>query len=113
MISHISFRFISVLIWKTILVRFGVHFWALRDQQVVKMYSTIDAEIDIEKSRARGWPRQNETLQAVAQEGVKGDVNLPLGLGGLEKFGGMQIKNIRRKEEWRKDLHARLGVRRI
>ena len=33
----VSFRFISASIWEAILIRFGLHFRALRGQQIINM----------------------------------------------------------------------------
>ena len=60
---------------EAILVRFGLHFWALRGQQVVRMSLKNDAEINIEKSRASGWPGESGTHRAVAKDGGKGGGN--------------------------------------
>ena len=55
--------------------------------------STIDAENEIEQSRAREWPGETGTRQPVAKDGIKGEVNLPLGVrrfGKLRRFGNQE-----------------------
>ena len=68
-IPHLIVR----VIWESILgciwVRFGIHFLALRGQQIIEMPSKIDAEVNVEKTRARDRPGQTGTRRAVAKEG--------------------------------------------
>ena len=39
MVVHVSFRFVFASTWDAMLIRFGLHVWALRGQKVVKMSS--------------------------------------------------------------------------
>ena len=74
----------------------GSTFGALGCETVANMSSKIDAIIHIEKSSFLGRPSTKKCTGLVARRGVRGEVKLPLGVGGSKG------RNTRRKEERKK-----------
>ena len=75
--------------WKPFWLVLGSTSGAMGGQKVIKMSSTIDATIGIEKSRFRGRPIGKKCTGLVARMGVRGEVNL---LPGVRRFGRKEKK---------------------
>ena len=78
---------------------------------MTQMSSTIDAKIGIGKNKFRGRPSTKKFTRLVARRGIRGEVNLPPGVG---RFGRKEDKKRESKrerkngrfEDLEKGLHA-------
>ena len=85
--------------------RFGEAFWlvvgstvgVLGNQKVAKMSSKIDANIGMGKSKFRRGSGARNLGELSGRKGIRGNVNLPLGVGGSEE------RKKGRKEEGKKE----------
>ena len=73
---------------EAILVRFVIYFGALGGQEVIKMSSTIDAQINIGKRKFREGMSTKGRGRAGGQEGVRGGGEPP----GGRSFGRKEVK---------------------